>query len=118
MELFPLYDATAPVTCTIDGSEIEDRVRLLELMRSEVQRIDRTPHGLVLHFPPSDALEVAVRRFAAEEKTCCGFWGFAVATEPGLALRWDGPPSAAELMDAIEAYLEGTAPLSSVAQLL
>lgn len=117
MEL-PLYDVRAPVRCTIDGAEVEGRVALLELMRSEVQRVDRSPYGLVLHFPAGDALEAALRQFAVEEQACCRFWGFAVLTEPGLALRWDGPPSAAELLDALEAYLRGTAPLTSVAQLL
>jgi hypothetical protein len=118
MELLPLYDASAPVTCTIAGAEVEGRVALLELMRTEVQRIDRSPHGLLLHFISSADLEAALCRFAAEEKTCCRFWGFAVLTEPSLRLRWDGPPSASELLDAIEAYLRGAAPLSTIAQLL
>lgn len=59
-----------------------------------------------------------MHRLAVDEKRCCSFWGFEVRTAPGLALRWDAPPSAGELLDRIEAVLTGDEPVTALSGLL
>lgn len=49
---------------------------------------------------PVPSAEADLRRFAVDEKRCCQFWGFAVATtDHDLTLRWDGPPNTVEILD-------------------
>jgi hypothetical protein len=82
-----------------------------------MERLERTEHGLLLHFPP--AAEAEVRRFAVDEKRCCQFWGFEVGSRSGeLTLQWDGPPDAADLLDQLHAYFLGDQPLAVVTGLL
>ena len=115
----PIYDATAPITCTIGSDEIPARIELVERMRANLERIDRTDHGLLLHFAVRADIDADVRRFAVDEKRCCQFWGFAVDTEDDqLTLRWDAPPEADELVDRLLAYFEGDEPLTSITGLL
>jgi hypothetical protein len=110
----PLYDADAPITCTIRPDETADRAALLERLRASLERLDRTEHGLLLHFPADPGIEADVRRFAADEKRCCQFWGFAVeADEVATTLRWDAPPDASELIARIASHLEGDEPLDT-----
>lgn len=118
MKQIPIYDATEPVTCTIGASEIPARLELVERMRTQVSSVDRTEHGMVLHFAGGAAVEADVRQFAVDEKRCCQFWGFEVLTEDGLALRWDGPPSARALLDQLEAYFRGEGSIDALVQLL
>jgi hypothetical protein len=107
----PLYDATAPIACTITTDEVAGRVESLERMRTHLTELERIEHGLVLHFPPRPDLEADLRRFAVDEQRCCAFWGFEVSTTPDdLALRWDGPPAAADVLARLEAFLVGDDP--------
>lgn len=119
VKLIPIYDETAPVACTIGDDEVADRVELLERMRDDLERLERTEHGLLLHFSSGrPGIEDDVRRFAVDEKRCCAFWGFDVITSPGLlALRWDGPPEAAGVLDRLAAFLLGDEPASALAGL-
>jgi hypothetical protein len=115
----PIYDATAPITCTIGTDEVAGRVELLERLRTNLRWLERTEHGLVLHFDKRPAVEADLRRFAADEKRCCQFWGFAVEqTASEVTLRWDAPPAARDLLARIEAYLVGREPLSAISDLL
>jgi hypothetical protein len=115
----PIYDATAPITCTIGTDEVAGRVELLERLRTNLRWLERTEHGLVLHFEKRPEVEADVRRFAVDEKRCCRFWGFAVhAAADDLTLRWDAPPDARELLTAIAAHLEGDQPLTEIGGLL
>jgi hypothetical protein len=115
----PIYDATAPISCTIGSDEIPERIELVERMRRNLDRIDRTEHGMLLHFPNRPDIENDLRRFAVDEKRCCQFWGFAVdADDAGLRLRWDGPPDAGDLIGRLLAYFEGDQPLTSISGLL
>jgi hypothetical protein len=115
----PIYDATAPITCTIDRAEIPERIELVERMRHHLERLERTEHGLLLHFPDRPELQADLARFAVDEKRCCQFWGFAVETTDGdLTLRWDAPPAANELIAKIGAYFDGDEPLTSITRLL
>src|SRR5919112_1989906 len=115
----PIYDATAPIACSLGDDELDDRIALLEQLRRAVARAERTPHGLLLRFGASDRVEADVRRFAADEKRCCTFWGFAVDRgDDEVTLRWDAPPAAAEIIDAIAAWLEGDGDLTAIRSLL
>jgi len=119
MKRIPLYDATVPITCTIGDEEIPERVALVERMRSELDRIERTDDGLLLHFPARPDVEADLRRFAVDEKRCCRFWGFAVEESGGsLTLHWDGPPESAALLDALHRWFGGEGSLADIAGLL
>jgi hypothetical protein len=119
MKLIPLYDETAPIACTISADEIPARVAIIERMRDRLERLERTEHGLLLHFPPGDRdLEADLHRFAVDEKRCCEFWGFDVITDDRLALRWDAPPTAAELIDRLEEFFRGDVAALDLAGLL
>ena len=76
MELIPIYDATAPVACTATGNEIQGRIQQIERMRSDLTRLERTEHGLLLHFPNRPDIDAHLRTFTIDEKGCCAFWGF------------------------------------------
>lgn len=119
MSTIPIYDPTAPITCTIGRDEIPERIELVERMRQSLKRLERTEHGLLLHFPNRIEVQADLARFAVDEKRCCQFWGFAVDTTDGeLTLRWDAPPAANELIARIEAYFEGDEPLTAITGLL
>ena len=119
MKQIPIYDATAPVVCTIGSAEIPERIELIERMRQRLHRIERTEHGLVLHYVPAPDVEADLRRFVVDEKRCCQFWGFAVAVAADdLTLRWDGPPNAGDLLDQLLAYFEGDGSLTDIVGLL
>ncbi len=119
MKPIPIYDATAPIACTIDPADIPERIALVEGMRTRLARLERTDHGLLLHFTSDPETEADLRRFAVDEKRCCQFWGFDVAVAgEDLTLRWDGPPSATEILDRLEAFFLGDEPASELAALL
>lgn len=118
MKQIPIYDATAPVACTIASTEIPARIELVARMRTNVSAVDRSEHGMVLHFADGAAVEADVRQFAIDEKRCCQFWGFEVLDDDGLALRWEGPPSARALLDQLEAYFRGEGSIDALVQLL
>ena len=42
----PIYDATAPIACTIGTDEIPGRIALVERLRANVQSVERTADGL------------------------------------------------------------------------
>jgi hypothetical protein len=115
----PIYDAAAPIVCTIDAGEVQERIELFERLRTEHVRLDRTDHGVVLHFLARPDVEADLRRFAESEKRCCGFWGFAIGRTGGeLALRWDAPPAAGAVVERLVAYLAGDEPLTAMSGLL
>jgi len=119
MRLIPIYDETAPIACTLTDAEKPERIAQVERMRANLGRLERTEHGIRLHFPRRDDVEADVRQFAVDEQRCCQFWGFEVHSDAhSVALRWDGPPAAAELIDRIVDYFEGDAPLTEISGLL
>jgi len=118
-KLIPIYDATAPIACTITNAEIPERVELIERMRARVASVDRTATGMLLHFPDDPTIRDDLATFAVDEKRCCQFWGFAVVDEDdGVALRWDGPPAADDIVDRLETYFRTNAPISTLDGLL
>jgi hypothetical protein len=120
MKQIPIYDETAPIACSLDPDAIPGRLATIDRMRMALDRLDRTEHGLLLHFPAQADLEAELRAFAVDEKRCCPFWGFAVLTDEatGLALRWDGPPRAAELVERLERFFAGDEPVDALSDLL
>jgi hypothetical protein len=119
MSQIPIYDDTAPIVCTAASDEISKRIGQIEAMRDNVQRLERTPDGLLLHFPDRPDIDAELQRFTVEEKGCCQFWGFEIATVgDDLTLRWAGPPDTAEFMDRLHAFFDGDEPLTEASGLL
>lgn len=119
MKTIPIYDATAPVACTATSDEIPLRIAQVERMRSNLDRIERTEHGMLLHFPNSPDIEADLRKFTVDEKGCCQFWGFDIATEPDeLVLRWDAPPTLNDYITRLMTLFEGDEPLTADSGLL
>jgi hypothetical protein len=115
----PISDDSSPITCTATSDELSERLETIERLHEDLVAVDRTEHGLVLHFPLREDIEAEVRGFAVDEKRCCQFWGFEVAVAGDrLQLRWDGPPAVRELMDRLHAYFEGDQPVTAVDGLL
>lgn len=118
-KVIPIYDDTAAIACTISNAEIPERVELIERMRTAMTALDRTPTGLLLHFPDNDAMRADLATFAVDEKRCCQFWGFDIRDEPsGVALRWDGPPAAGDLLDRLVTFFTTDAPIATLDGLL
>jgi hypothetical protein len=117
--LIPIYDDTAPIACTITNAEIPDRVELVGRMRSAMTSIERTPTGLLLHFPDAPDVRTDLDMFVVDEKRCCQFWGFEVtAVIDSVALRWDGPPAVDRLLDQLQTFFTSDAPVSTLEGLL
>jgi hypothetical protein len=119
VKTIPIYDATAPIACTADSGEITARLDQIERLHANLQRVERTEHGLLLHFPRRTDIEANVRSFAIVEKACCQFWGFEVTvTDDAIHLRWDAPPSLDAWMDRLVGYFDGDEPITAASGLL
>ena len=106
--LIPIYDATAPIVCTLTSGEVQERRALLERLRTVLEGIDRTEHGLLLQVPAEAGVDAELRHFVQVEKQCCQFWGFDVQQAPAtVTLRWDAPPAAAGLVAQLLAWFQG-----------
>ena len=119
MTTAPIYDPNAPIVCSLNQHDMHERVQLLDRIRSALTDLERSPHGLVLRLPATDDVVADVERFAADEKRCCQFWGFAVTTTAAdVTMRWDGPPDASAILDQIHRYLAGDDSVDAFAGLL
>ncbi len=119
MNTIPIYDDTVPIACTASPTELPVRIEQVERLRTHLTRLDRTPDGVLLHFPASPAVEAEIASFTVEEKACCAFWGFAVtATNDEVVLQWDGPPSVREFFNELVEFFNGNEPLSAFGGLL
>lgn len=119
MKLIPIYDATEPIACTASGTEIQGRIQQVERMRSDLTRMERTEHGLLLHFPNEPDIDAHLRTFAIDEKGCCAFWGFDITNnDDEVTLRWDGPPDVTEFFQKLVTWFEGDEPLTADSGLL
>ena len=115
----PIYDAAAPIACTISAAEIPRRVQLVERMRTAVTAVDRTPTGLLVHFRDEPKVRGDLTTFVVDEKRCCEFWGFEILQEDDtVALRWDGPPAVDGIVDQLKSYFTSDAPSSALDGLL
>jgi hypothetical protein len=105
--------------CTADSSALAARTEQLERMHRNLDRIERTEHGVLLYFPNRPAIEADVCRFAVDEKACCTFWGFEVATtDDDIILHWDAPPTLDHHMDTVPAHLDSDEPVTASSGLL
>ena len=119
MNLIPIYDATVPIACTATDDEIQSRIQQIERLRSDLTRLERTEHGLLLHVPNRSGIDTYLRAFTIDEKGCCAFWGFEITTsDDELTLRWDGPPDVTDFVDSLVTWLEGDEPLTADSGLL
>ena len=104
----PIYDATAPIVCRLDEGQRAERLALITRLRDQLEQVERTEHGMLLHFASDPDLDAEVEHFAQVEKACCGFWGFDVERNGSATiLRWDAPPAADELVERLWAWLRG-----------
>jgi hypothetical protein len=84
---------------------MSERLAFIETMRTALLTLQRTEHGMLMHFQADPKLEKQLRAFAIDEKSCCQFWGFELtAGSEKLMLRWDAPVSAQPLIDRLEAF--------------
>ena len=112
---FPIHDATAPIVCTLTAGEVEERRELLGWLRANLTQVDRTEHGMLLHFAPRPEVEHQLQLFATLEKQCCQFWGFDVHRSPGATtLLWDAPPAAQDLVERLLAWFQGDSSIDVV----
>ena len=118
-QLIPLYDDTAPITCTATSDALAGRIDQIERLRRAHTSLERTEHGLLLHFPDRPDIKAELEQFTVDEKGCCTFWGFAITSgDDDLTLRWDGPPTVDELMDRLVDVFDGDEPLTADSGLL
>jgi hypothetical protein len=114
MRTIPLYDATAPITCSATSDEIAVRIEQIDRMRSNLDRIERTEHGMLLHFPNRRDIEADLRKFTSEENACCQFWGFDITTHSDeLILRWDAPRTLDDCITRLLTFFEGDEPVAA-----
>lgn len=119
MKALPIYDDTAPIACSADRAEIAGRIEQIERLRADLDGVERTEHGLLLRFPNRADVDAELRTFVVDEKGCCAFWGFEIsATADQLRLRWDAPPTLADLMDRLLAQFESDEPFTALSGLL
>lgn len=117
--MLPLYDKEAAIACTITDEEKPSRVDSVLRMKASLGSLERTEHGMVLHFAPGDGIEQTVRQFAIDEKRCCEFWGFQVESSPeNLSLRWDAPPDAMPMIDRLEEFFTSDKPVVELSGLI
>jgi DNA-binding transcriptional MerR regulator len=91
----------APIACTLDGSEMPDRIAEWQALLSTVLTRSAVPGGVRLTF--SDDVPLAeVARLAAAEQDCCRFFSFALTLdERGTALEVRAPEDALPLVEAL-----------------
>ena len=119
MNPIPIYDATAPIACTARSDEIPVRIEQVERMRTHLDRLERTPHGLLLHFPNRPDIDAELHQFAVDEKRCCAFWGFDIEPhDDELTLRWDGPPDVKRFFEQLVVFFGSDEPLTAISGLL
>jgi hypothetical protein len=92
----PLFDAREPIACTIEAGLRSGRKDLLQQMRAATLEVERTEVGVLLSFPPT--ANRVFEQFSVSEKQCCAFFGFRFDSGK---LRWEAPPDASSMMDAI-----------------
>ncbi len=91
----------APIACTLDGSQMPDRMAAWRAVIGHV--VERTPvsGGVRLTFA-ADVPFTEVARLAAAEQECCRFFAFAVTLdERGTALEVRAPDDALPVVEAL-----------------
>lgn len=81
--------------CSLDGTEMADRLAAWSATFGALESRERTPEGFVLRFDP--AVEAEVRRLAALEAHCCQSLTFVIRREDGRVRmdvegQWEDTP--------------------------
>ncbi len=93
--------STAPIACTLDGSQMPDRMVEWQAALSTVSTRSAIPGGVRLTFS-TDVHLAEVARLAAAEQDCCRFFSFAITVdERGTALEVRAPDDARPLVEAV-----------------
>jgi hypothetical protein len=111
-------DPQAPIACNLPPGEFGQRLRALEtIVGRDLIGISRSTNGLTLRFAKGDRadLEADLTRWATDEKACCGFLGFAIASEAGVVTMEVAAPAGAEpTLDGIDWIVRAAAATSAV----
>ena len=94
-------DDTPPIACTLDASEVPERLaRWAELAR-HVRERSTIADGVRVTFDPTVAA-ATVAELAAEELACCAFLSFSLRLDAGtITLDVTAPAEARELVDLL-----------------
>ena len=91
------HAVSAPIACTLTGSDRTDRIRHWRQALSHAHRREPVSGGLRIHLPARLAGEIAA--LAAAEQQCCAFFDFTLRLGTGdLALEVRAPAEAASLV--------------------
>jgi hypothetical protein len=113
--LLPLHDDTAAIACTASPDELPVRLEAIARLRTHLDRVERTEHGLLLHLPNRPEVADDLARFTVDEKACCQFWGFAIDVgDDTITFRWDGPRSVDHVLDRLLDFFRSDAPLTAL----
>jgi hypothetical protein len=92
---------TPPIACTLDSSEVPERIaRWAELARHVTERT-AIPDGVRVRFDRT-VTPALVTDLAADELACCGFLTFSIRLAPGtITLDVLAPDEARDLLDVL-----------------
>ena len=107
-------DQTAEIACTLPAGEAGDRLDALRaLIGDRLQSSARDGNRLRIRIARSGdpALEATVTEWAQAEKACCGFFGFAIESEPdAVTLEIEAPSRAGPILGGIDWLIRQTRP--------
>lgn len=106
-------DPTADIACTLPPNDASDRLRALQaIVGDQLEEVGRLGGRLSLRINRAGRtdLETQVTAWAAEEKACCAFLGFAVGSEPeAVTIEISAPVGAEPTLDGIEWMIRAAA---------
>lgn len=97
----PTAEASPPIACTLNASQMGDRVAEWQSLLDRVEHREPLPGGVRLTFAEPAPLE-EVARLAAAEQGCCAFFSFAITIDHrGTALEVTAPLDAQDMVTAL-----------------
>lgn len=102
LSLTPSAPDTPALACTLNGSDMTQRMQdWAELVAAATSR-ETTPDGEQLEFPATAAMAARIGELCALEQACCPFFTFTVTFTAGrLTLQVTAPDDARELVTAL-----------------
>jgi len=104
-------DPLAEIACTLPPDEAASRVTALQaLISGRIRDVDRAGERLRIRMDRAGEtdLEARVTEWAAAEKRCCAFLGFAVESERDtVTLEIEAPSRAVRMLDGIGWLIRG-----------
>jgi hypothetical protein len=95
----PDQGAGAPIACTLNPTDVGQRLADWQATVGTADRSERTEGGIRLRFPPG--IDVgALAALAAAEQTCCQFFTFHLTIGAATTLDVTGPPDALPLIES------------------